>query len=363
MFRHIQVTIFRNQLIKFLIGAALLTGSVAFILSFQLPYFIAWYQGGALWTGTDLKAVAQLENDIHFLNVEALDGFDSGYYRETRVNYIIPISRSYYGLLLMEPNHILLTKSGNPIVNFEDTRQRFVGTLKPVETDILEKIQDDLTSELGYELNEFFLPYYLDMTEAENKFAWVAITTLFILIALGSVWLITVGLEGLLMPSHSNQWQPLKRYLNKDMPNMKHLIESIEADFSNGTHTIGDTQISRRWIYQNNGLNFKLIRIADVIWVTDKVVTNQNKSTYYLVIRDKHNTIMDISVSQLILTSAYAYLQKRTPWALFGTNPEAERIWKKDRAEFIRQVDERRRELRDAAINNQMKHTTNPTEL
>lgn len=184
---------FIDHLKSFGLGILLLAVGVLLTIFVQFPYFSAWSSGGTTWEANDFQATPP-EDTIHFLTVKALFGGDSGFYEETRLNGIIPIGTDYFGIILIDNETVLVTKSGEVLPEFEDSRT-LTGSLETFDSDVRTQVINDIERELPAGLKVY--PRLFDITEAENTWAWIFGGAVCIGIAIAGLVMILRGLAGM----------------------------------------------------------------------------------------------------------------------------------------------------------------------
>lgn len=188
---------FIDHLKTFGLGLLLLALGTGLIIFLQIPYFSAWSSGGTTWDSSHFAAPPP-EETIHFLTVEAMVGGDSGFYEETRLNGIIPVGTDYFGFLLIDENTLLITKTGDVMPDFE-TPTSFTGSLKNFDSDVRTQVIEEIRKELPADMRDMIYPRLLDITEFENKAAWIFGSVMCALFVIIGVVLILRSLGGMVM--------------------------------------------------------------------------------------------------------------------------------------------------------------------
>lgn len=322
MFEHIQKIALRIHLAQILIGGILFGGGLL-ILTTQFPYFVAWVQGGSYWTGEELISNDRPRHDIHFVNIDAESGADTGIslvnvghgHRKRLIHLFRDTSN--YGFAFVPPNQLIIIRSTTKLPDFAETK-RLVGTLTPVTSRITTYVIRPMMNRWSDKYDGAMVsPYYLDMTQAEEWYIWVGITATTLCFTCAGVWVLAIGIDGLLFPHHSSVWKPIGRYADMHNESLKNVVQRIEADFAQEDKQLGDTHFSQDWLYQNNGLTFKIMRLSDVVSILTKPSTN-NISRHHLIIRDRHNTVIQLPLHPEDIPDALHYLKTRLSWAKFG---------------------------------------------
>lgn len=328
-----------SNFFKLLLGL-IITAACALIGYFFLyPYFNAWFSGGTVMNASSLQTAPS--EDIHYSHFDTLFAGDTGYYYETTYMFI-PVGQDHFGYVLLDNTTLLITKSGDVLPEIDGQNFRVTGTLRNATSEergqVIEPLRRELPAEMRAMLNGNKI---LDMTLAENKGFWIAGA---LLCAGIGIWGISLTLQSIgrtLVPATHPIWKQLDRF---GQP-IDDVIRAIEADRANGITKIGPLEVSKNWIVRRTMLNFQVMRIQDIVWVYGKVQSSSNSISYMVCLHDRHGIEITATVNRKKLEETVDALHKLAPWALLGTNEEAKRLWKENRDEFIRQVDNRKREL------------------
>jgi len=335
--------VFFSNLGNFLLGV-LIAGVAALVIYFLVyPYFSAWFTGGTTWTAKDFVQRDVPDQDVYFLSVDADVAGPSGYYEETTYLFI-PLGQSHYGITLLGDDTVLLTKSGNLLPDLVND-YRVTGTLKDFDT-----IGNQIRYDIGVEYPEFRNLIYskvLDMTDAENKGFWIAGAIACVSAALFGLYLVLRSLGRTLNGNSHPVWKNIARY---NMPS-KDTLRGIQAEKDSGgpTQKYGNLTLTRNWLVQRGMGNLQIARIQDIVWLYTLIQNGRYGSTYFVRAYDRHGVLLQGQVKKNDLTSSFEAIRQRVPWALAGTDKDAEKTWKKDRAEFVRQVDERKKAIESGA--------------
>lgn len=301
------------------------------------PYFNAWLSGGTTWTPKHFTQLETPTQPIYFLNTELSLGGDTGWYEETTYAFI-PLGQDHFGVALIEDGLVLITKSGDPLPEFERPTV-LTGTLKEFDSlgsDIRRSIMSELSGLESY-------PLVLDMTEAENKGFWIIGALVAVGVGIWGVLLVLRALGHTFNPSSHPIWKGLSRF---GQP-ADELLRTIEADRDSGTYKAGQFELTRRWAVASGGMGLAVARVSDLVWAHGYIQQGRYGATHFVKAYDREGVVLTAKLKKKEMEAALAAIERAAPWALIGTNAEAEKIWKKDRAEFVRQIDERKRQLHD----------------
>lgn len=329
--------IFVNNISRILIGAVIAAVAALIIIFLLYPYFNAWLSGGTTWTAADFNNPAP-EEDIYYLSTTSNLTSDLGYAYETTYLFI-PVSREHYGAVLIGENTLLITKSGSPLPDFESDYV-VTGTLKDFDSNGNE-VLFDFRSEISSEIADLIYPKILDMTDSENKGLWIGGGVLAVGAALFGVYWVLRGIAFSLNPNGHPLWKSLARF---NLP-PEDVLRGIEADRDSGAEKHGKLELTRRWLTFRNGGAFQVMRMQDVVWLHGYLVNGRYGTTYFVKVYDRHGVEIQAPVKKDDMEPTLQAIYRRAPWALAGTTKEAEQLWKKNRADFVRQIDERKKSL------------------
>lgn len=330
--------IFLNNISRILIGAVIAAIAALLIVFLLYPYFNAWLSGGTTWTAADFNNPAPAE-DIYYLNTTSNFGGDLGYSYETTYLFI-PVSRVHYGAVFIGDNTLLITKSGSPLEEF-NTDYPITGTLKDFSSDERNEVLLDFRNQIPSEVADVIYPKLLDMTDSENKGLWIGGAVLAVGAALFGVYWVLRGIAFSLNPNGHPLWKNLARF---NLP-PEDVLRGIEADRDSGTEKHGKLELTRRWLTFRNGGAFQVMRMQDVVWLHGYLVNGRYGTTYFVKVYDRHGVEIQAPVKKDDMEPTLQAIFRRAPWALAGTTKEAEQLWKKNRADFVRQIDERKKSL------------------
>lgn len=329
-----------NVFLWVLIGGAMILLGLDTLTSEIIPYFQSWRSGGVTWTNTDFLTQSVPEEDVYFFNVATVSRGDTGYTNELRLMRIpLPFAKSYYGVALVARNTLIVFKSTTPIPSWDYKRTVLTGVLRDFdrdETEILTEFEKE--DPLGEDVDMY--PRVLDMSDVE--YGWLYIPrTLFLLgmIGVGGYFLIRRGLIYFFRRNPHPIWTSLERY---GLP-VDSLLDSISTYEHDVLHKAKNMKFTREWLIFDDGIQFKVMKIQDIVWIHENIRVNSFLAPTSYHIYDRYGEWLELSIGKAAEADTIRnMLIKRIPWALVGTNPEATRIWKENRAEFVRQVDERK---------------------
>ena len=137
-------------------------------------------------------------------------------------------------------------------------------------------------------------------------------------------------------------WKQVSAYSNNPMQ----ISMEIEQELLMGSKKYRRLRVTNSWLIRKRMYSTWISPIGDLAWIYKKVTRHYTNgiptgTTYTILIKGRHWQDLTLPMSEKRVDALYMDLATRVPWALFGHNPEIERLWKKDPRGFIAQVDAR----------------------
>jgi hypothetical protein len=247
--------------------------------------------------------------------------------------------REYFGALVFGDQLLLIETDQSQLTNTQHT-----GELVAVPSDVSLNVLNKIYAEVP-ELRGRFLPFML----RENNFKLNTLLGAGIgLLVLGacifrSLWV----LRSIVAPSNHAIMQ---RFAVYDDP--EGAISELETDMRLETTHIGPFHLSAHWlIYQHWGVGLNAMRHADIVWMYQHITQMRTYGiptgkTFSVVIWDKHgNRIQPSRLKKEQARDMLVAIAERTPWVVGGYSAELDLRWRKQRAEFVAQVEQRRQQM------------------
>lgn len=326
MRKRIDAAVIRHNLLLLMLSVIIVAGAVMIAARTSIPYFSAKFGDGTTFLAEQVARYSG-ELPVYFAHVDGSAIADIGVYREKR----------RLGVLVVD-DRLLLVELPREI---SATRTSYTGTLYPLPQEYSNEIIPGLEGD-NVETNGSFLPFYLDVRDAESSWWYLGVIALFIPTVIYGYGLILAVMR-FLRPKRHPYWKRLRRYNN----DVEQLLQSIDDEMLVSSREIGNLLMTRNWIIQDHFLNFNLMRITDVVWLYMDV---QKTSMYFVPIHkvvtafiwDQYGVDIRARANAKQVTKILETVAFRAHWAMFGYLPELQKIWKKDRAGFVGEVMKRK---------------------
>lgn len=268
----------------------------------------------------------------YFVSLAGDETFSTGRQEET-TDYFI--TRHYPILALRIGDNLLLVKTSG-----DTSATSFAGALSAIPSDLNEGVVQPLLAKHP-ELRGRFLPLMLDATSFRSD-GYLGLSFAALLSALWT-WMLVSGIRWRATPSSHRVYKKLARFGPAQQMEM-HFDAQIRAN--GGGEKVGSATLTPNWMINQRAFALSLMRTADVVWCYQRIIKHYHGfiptgKTFSILAYDRDGTMAEIAVKKNTAAAALAALRNRVPNALFGYNEALFRMWRKNRAEFIRQVDAR----------------------
>lgn len=124
-------------------------------------------------------------------------------------------------------------------------------------------------------------------------------------------------------------------------------IEHERAD-PNGRFTLSSIEFTRSWVLMPTTFSANVIQFNELIWVHSKVTQHYTYliptgQTCSVLLYSRQGKKLEITTTKAHAEQLVLEVVRRVPWVFAGYHDEMLQGWRSERAEMIRQVDERRR--------------------
>lgn len=323
----------RNLLIFVLAAFAVLAALVALSSG---PYWLQRLSGPQALDLAGLTALTEAELPRYSVAVTGEEMLDTGYEEYTTEDGRRTSTDAYYGALVLGERLLIVR---HPQVIQENFTELQGALMMPsgIPAEIIAEIIKEVP-----EVEASLLPFVLDAVDSSRD--WVL--GLFFQIAI-----LLVALFGLFVwlrrrnPSNHPVMKALGRYGDPAQ-----VLEQIQSDEMLGTEQIGNLSLSRRWLSFSSGGTFHAARLADVVWVYKMVTQHRTNGiptgkTYALHVWDRSGHQVALPGKEPMVDSMIEAIFQRTPWAIGGYTDEIQKLWAKDRPQFLAAVEERKARL------------------
>lgn len=322
-----------TQLSLFGIGLIFVVGAIA--LSFNAYYNLL---AGPFTVNkdyvlglNDLSAAKQ-----YHVTIEADDSLDTGYSYVTSENGRETGRKNYAALVL--DNRLLLVETKSDVSNLTHT-----GALVNISGEVQREVLDELVKEVP-EIEGAFLPFMLETEEFKtNTIIGLVATVICLLIA---VW----GVVRALMRLGNSDRHPIMRALRR-FGDTEEIAQQIDHEVNSHHEKIGNVKFTRNWLIHQQGLTFKAARLNDLVWMYKHVLKTKYYGvvtvgkTYSVYLWDRHGQCITVTAKEKSVDEMLGTIYQRAPWIIAGYDQQLEKEWKKNRAEVIASVDQRRAQI------------------
>ena len=198
------------------------------------------------------------------------------------------------------------------------------------------------------ELNGRFLPLMLDATSFRRD-GYFGMTFGILLGGLW-IWMLVCGFRWRAEPATHSAYKKLAR-----LGSPQQLEMDLDAQFRScgGGEKLGSARLAPQWLVNQRAFSLSVMRAADVIWAYPRVVKHYHGfiptgKTFSLVVYDRTGAMTEIAVKKKTSAAALQSLRARATNAIFGYNDALIRLWRKNRPQFIQQVDSQIAKARQA---------------
>lgn len=331
-------TAIRRSNLRMLLGSAVVAVIVLALLALNVRYFVNFVQGPTSITRDQLLALTDPATlDRYWTNVQGDDVIDTGaQYIRTDKYGKETVEANYPALLIGD--RLLLVKSPSAA-----TLTSYTGALTAIPADVQREVIDDIEG-LEPDFKGVFLPYMLDATSFRaNGYIGLGIAIpLLLLCAFG----VALGVRRSQEPARHPIMRNLATYGIAEQ-----MAREIEHELLIPRATLHNVRVTQNWIVYSKGATFDAMRLDQVLWVYKHVT----KTKYYGVItvaknyaihlHDRNGRVMKIALRKEARTNdVLEMLMAAAPWVIAGFDPNIEKAWKKQRAELIAAVEQRRQQ-------------------
>ena len=240
-------------------------------------------------------------------------------------------------------DRLLLVKASK-----DTTATEFAGEVTSIPDDVQNKVIAPLEQK-NPKIKGLFLPVMLDATSYRlNGYLGIAAGAVF---GLALLWCLWRGLNWSVNPETHPVWHKLSRYGPAQQIGMQ--VDS-ELRSEGGGETFGTAHVTTNWLVYSSAYEVHVIRLADVAWGYPQVVKHYHSGiptgkSHFVKVFDCQGALMTISVKKDVGPNLLLALQRRVPWAVYGFSADLEKIWKKQRPQFLLKVDEQKRRIQPSS--------------
>lgn len=323
----------------------LIISSVIFLALFLFGvifrrYYYNFFYGPFYKNFQDLNAIDDVNSlKEYFVTVEGTDLYETGvFYTESDGNKEVVVSNCY---LLRIEDKFLVVK----LPKAKDLSYSFSGKLKKMPDDLLTALKESYMESEIYtgEFENVFFPFMLDATsfrvDGVVGFMFCAIPFFIMLKNIFKIILYTLN------PKIHPAYKSLRKYGDID-----EVISDIKNELLTETNEkYLNTTITKSWLIAEEFSNLKIYKLKDIIWVF-KTINTQNGNIpvsckLNLKFYNKESLDIYFKTNEELLNAAISSILDKVPWAVYGYSIEYYNMWSKNYEDFIRMVEDNKREM------------------
>lgn len=332
MKKRIDAAVMRHNVLLLLLSLLILSSAILIAVDSTIPYFRAKFGGGTLFRANEVTTYSG-ELPVYFAEIDGEEMIDTGYYKGS----------DHFGALALNGRFLLVELPSE----VSETQTRYTGTLYALSREYRNEVVAQIESEIP-EIRGAFLPYHLSVVEVERGLTYRYLGA-FVLAAvvIACMYGLYLGVTRILQPARHPYWKRLRRY-NADA---EQLLRSVDNELLMNSTRVGNLTLTSNWIIQDHVLDFNLMRIEDVVWLYMHI---QRASVYFVPVSkvttafiwDQYGVKIEARAKQAKVQEMLETIAFRARGAVLGYTSEFQKLWKKDRAAFVREVSVRTKQAR-----------------
>ncbi|MCA9886271.1 MAG: hypothetical protein H6670_04525 [Anaerolineaceae bacterium] len=323
----------KSSIVWLLLAGLVLIGGLALTILYIGPKYIGMLGAPKVLSSSDVTDAQGLP--IYNVQVAGEEIIDDLYYYEYTVNGI-RTSMEYFGALWLGKRFLLVRQFGE----IDTSVLTYTGTLRELESDERSEVYAGLLAEVPADQQELLLPIILDATDSPTKFENLALAAL----ALGTVGFGLYGVyRGITHLANPNKHPFLKSLAR--LGDVDDVVDRIEKERVLGEEKIGRLTLTRSWVIDEKGNNFRAMRAEDIIWIYKHAQRSRYGTNYSVRIYDGHGEKLFVGAKNQDQADEMGMaIAKKAPWALLGFDKAIEDAYNKNRGELIAAVEKRKRQ-------------------
>lgn len=323
----------KSSIVWLVLSAIILIAGAVFAVGMVIPAYLGMLGEPRVMTPEEVAASVD-SLPIYNVQVAGKEMYDTGYYYEDSYAFVT-INTEYFGALWMGDQFLPVRAFGG----IDETVTSYRGTLRALESDERREVINDMESSEP-ELRGLFVDAVLDTTDSPTSFENLAMAAL----ALGAVGFglygVYRGLTHTMNPNNHPFLKSLSRYGDVD-----DVVNRIEKERVLGEEKVGRLTLTRSWIIDEKGNNFRAMRAEDVVWVYKHAQRSRYGTNYSVRIYDKYGEMMSVGAkNEKQADEIGMQVAQKAPWALIGYDKQIEDALKNSRSELIAAVEKRKRQ-------------------
>lgn len=305
----------------------------------SLRYLTNFFGGPRPISTSELTHITSADGvQRYWVSVKAGKAYDTGWQEVEESNGNKTVTTSF-SVITVGRSILLISQPGDVTPPTDNAATTYSGALVAIPSDVDTQVVSDIRSQAP-DVASQMLPFMLDTRDFRTSgYVGLLFAALAILLAL---WLLFIGLTRIFAPHTHPLWTSLKRFGDPQT-----VADSIRDDMAMPHTQIGKVRIGSKWIVANGSDQFRATQLEDVVWLYNKVTRRRvngipTGKTFEAQIWDRYGKLIGFSGAEAKILAALTAIRSAAPWAIGGYSAELEQAWKKNRAEIITAVDQKR---------------------
>ena len=140
------------------------------------------------------------------------------------------------------------------------------------------------------------------------------------------------------------EYHPLIKEISK-YGSLDRLLPQLELEIQKVEMSFGRILMTPSWLVHVGLLQTNVVPLAEIVWMYGKVESYQYGKSYCVVLYSRSKRLFQAITNENQMPEILEALSRKVPWAASGYGPQLIRMWKSNRAEFIKQIDKRKADI------------------
>ncbi|MEO8392708.1 MAG: DUF6709 family protein [Chloroflexota bacterium] len=326
----------RLMLIAAVIGIIAIA-SVTYVARNQIVSFFTGPRELATQELVQVKDAEQIERP--WVMVKGSSIIDTGWQNYTTHDNGPKTIDSSYAALSVGKRFLLVEIPGE--IDEKTLPETFTGELQNIPSDVEDQVIADIRQQ-SPSAAKAFLPLLLDTADFRREMIFPGgiffVTGILVTLALIYMWV-----RRTINPLRHPFLKALARYGDP-----KQLSETISYEMSNAHTQVGkNIHITPHWLVFNRGGGFQMARLQDVAWAYQKIIQRRTYGintgkTFQAEVWDQQGKLITFVGKQDEVLAGLQAIAQAASWVVIGYSAEIDQKWRKNRAEFVAMVKQRR---------------------
>lgn len=332
--RRVASAIRTSNIKQLVLSGIVLTIAIVIAAISTYPYILSRFQESETLTQAQVEEISLAMIPRYHVSITGDEAVDTGFSYEETVFGVIPYQNKHYGVLVINDRFLLFEVDGE----IDESQRTVDGDLVWIPTEIQEEVVDVIVrDELSIGSDDFF-PYMLSSATRQ----WVAGTILIVIVlALSGVFFVRSLLRFMNRKRH-----PIMQRLAK-LGDPDNIIREATNDVRVFGTKEGNLHFGKKWLVYSPNSDFNAMRLEDLLWAHKHTTVNKSYGIttgkqHALHLYDRSGTMLTISGKEPVIEGWLTQIYERSPWTQIGWTQVVADAWQKDRAGFVKTIDDRR---------------------